>query len=180
MVQQKQPASKQLKILLLLAVVAVGFLAWRYYWNPKLQFLAGLRLEQAQLRGEYARLDEKIKVQKQVEQEWRRWREEGEQLKVLLPSIQELPRVLGNLEDILGRYPLLIESFASGELRKDPGYVVVPLSLRVSGPDAELMALLAELEQFPHLLLIEQVAWQKQPEQSILNLNFALVLLPEG
>jgi len=87
---------------------------------------------------------------------------------------------LGNLEDILGRYPLLIESFASGELRKDPGYVVVPLSLRVSGPDAELMALLAELEQFPHLLLIEQVAWQKQPEQSILNLNFALVLLPEG
>ncbi len=179
MAQTKSNTGSIMKaIIILLLVSAFAFLYWLFYLDPSLDRIKSMREEKSGLEEQVAVLEEKLGKKPEMEQELAGLRKEGLDLETLIPSVAGLPQVLGNLEQMLEEAPVTVETFRTGEIRRELEYSFLEFDINLSGSDSNLMNLLQDLEGFMHLLIVQDVTWHRRDNESHLNLTCKMVLLP--
>lgn len=178
----KAPATRRSKALVwALLLLVCSFVAWRLFLMPLWQEFQEMSAARGSLIAENQRLEQKLNRKTQLEEKWELWQEEARRLEVIIPSLEELPRVLGELESLLHNFPLEITSWRAGEVTRFERHAAISFNLSVNGLDRDLLLLLEELERFPHLLMVESATWDRKEEGgSTLDLIFNLVFLSEG
>ena len=175
--KRRQSLTTREKALLLVALAAVlGFLGWKFVFIPVQGQINQLQAEKDLLQAEVDRLEEKISRKAALEKEWREMEGERERLSIVLPAQDQLPLVLGNLEELIGRYPVKLSLLRTGEFTDQPDYSGISFRSGFEGEDGSLLSLFEELERFPHLLIAEEAAWKREEGKSPnLEVVFTLV-----
>ena len=170
---------REAALLLALLLLTLSLAGWRFLFAPLQQRAADLRREQAALILEQERMLTQLKRGEDLFAAWEAWQSHAETLQTFIPSPDRLPEVLTLLEALLHAFPVTLHSLQIGEIETGEVYAVLPIKLRSSGEAASLLELLECLEQFEHLLIIDQIAWSRgQEENASLDLSFRLVFHP--
>lgn len=175
-------ATRRSRVLVwVLLLLACSFIAWQLFLMPLWQEYREMNATRSSLLAENRRLEQKLNRKGQLEEEWERSQEEGRRLAVIIPSLEELPGVLGELENLLNNFQLEITSWRAGEVTRFERHAAISFNLSINGLHQDLLLLLEDLEHFPHLLIVESAAIERMEEGgSAMELIFNLVFLGEG
>ncbi|HHX86757.1 MAG TPA: hypothetical protein GX693_01105, partial [Firmicutes bacterium] len=165
--KRKQSLTTREKVLLMVALAAVlGFLGWKFVFIPVQSQVKQLQAEREVLQAQVDRLEEKISRKAALEKEWREMKEERDRLSIVLPAQDQLPLVLGNLEELIGRYPVKLSTLRTGEFADQADSSGISFRAGFDGQDSSLVSLFEELERFPHLLITEEAVWKREEGKS--------------
>lgn len=167
-------------VAVLLLVAGAAFIYWLYFLKPSVELIGDLGGEIAALESEIDSLNQKQDQKAIIEQRWQDLQKKEPLLKTRIPGAAELPRVMGTLDQLLRDSPLTLESLDAGELTEGERYRTVPVSLKVSGARKEVLLFLKDLEQFPHLVLIDQAVMERSEKGYRLSVSFRLIFIFGG
>lgn len=176
----KSTTAREKVMLLVVLLAALGFLGWKFVFIPLQNRISGLQADKGLLQEEIDRLEEKIDRKTALEREWRELEKDRERLAILLPAPDQLPLVLGDLEELIGRYPNELKLLRSEGFVDREDYLGFSFRAGFEGKDSSLLSLFEALERFPHLLIASEAAWRREEERSSLEVIFALVFGDQG
>lgn len=167
-------------IIVLLLLVGAGLLYWFFFLRPALAKIGDLRETNAAQVREIAALKSKLAEKPEIEKKWKEISDQEAYLRSRIPRREDLPQVLGTLEELIQSSGLDIETFSAGELQQGEGYLFIPVTLRIGGSAGDLLRLLEELEQFTHFTLTKEASIEEGEGAHRLNVSFNLIFIPEG
>lgn len=174
--KRRQSLTTREKVLLVALAAVLGFFGWKFVFIPVQSQINQLQAEKDLLQAEVDRLEEKISRKTALEKEWREMEGERERLSIVLPAQDQMPLVLGNLEELIDRYPVKLSLLRTGEFADQANYSGISFRSGFEGEDGSLLSLFEELERFPHLLIAEEAAWKREEGKSPnLEVVFTLV-----
>ncbi|MGI6097036.1 MAG: hypothetical protein ACOYBM_02835 [Dethiobacteria bacterium] len=160
MAKLNQQLTRREKILLTIAFVGIiTAIFWHSYLGSALSSYHEIRKQKGELCQRLADAQEYLQRKEVVEEEFASLRLETEKPAILLPG--ELPLAMGELQLLLEETAVSLETLNIGTYQELEAFKVLSLFLQVSGKPEELHELVTKLEDFPHLLLIEGVSWQR-------------------
>lgn len=172
--------SREKVLLLVVLVLALGFLGWNFAFVPLQNRINQLHTERDLLQAEVDRLENKIRQRADLEREWAEMEEERKHLSILLPDQEQLPLVLGNFEDLIDRQPVKMGLLRSEGFVDREDYQGLTFRAGFEGQGSNLLYLFGELERFSHLLITKETTWNiEEDKDSKLEMIFTLVLLEE-
>jgi Tfp pilus assembly protein PilO len=154
---------KKLIILLFTVFLLTGF--WKLggvrYWKE----LSSLRENNSKIKQEIEMLNEVIANRETIE--IARVEAEGNRLRLesLLPSMKLQPEALGNLESRLRNSSATFTTMRINETICQDRFCELSLFAEVTS-QSETISILDQLESFPQLLLIDQIEWRSNGEQT--------------
>jgi len=174
---ETQGMSKREKILLMmLLVLGGGYLLWVFLLSPFLDNFMELREDVEHARAEVDSLEDRLERKPLVEEQLQELEEKQEELEVFLPSVDHLPEVLFNLENLLQDHPEEVEFLQAVNVREEEGRGEVPLEFRVLGSQEDIMSFLEGLEEFSHMAEVQELYWHNGDEIN-LELQLTMVLM---
>lgn len=113
-----------------------------------------------------------------ITNDWENWLEERDYFNQALPLYSKMPHVLGSLEHLLNNYPGSVKDFRIGETSENDRFIMVAVTLALSGTKYQVDKVINDLEMFPYTLIIETADWATADNlQTDLKLNFNLIFL---
>jgi hypothetical protein len=133
-----------------------------------------LYLEQAQIRTELEQLDAVLAGEQQLTASY--LEKEADRLSghKLLPSIDQQPDSIGNLETLINKNSGRLMAIRVSELNSYGDYSAQNISIKIADLKTFPTDLIRQLENYPQLLIIEQLDWQTGAAETgtiYLNLN---------
>ncbi len=161
--RENQGLSKREKVLLLIAaVLGGGYLVWIFLLSPFWEDFQVLQQEKVQVQQEVEILEERLEQKPLIEEQLEERAEDKEELAELLPPVGAMPRVFRNLEETLEDNPVEVTSLSADGVEREEELVMVGFSLGIQSSLNSSIALLQELENFPHLLKIADISWRRE------------------
>ena len=157
--RRKSFNKREISLILLLRLTVLFLAGWKISGTADLAEIKEQLEQQKLIKQESNRLSEIIAQKDIIEVEWTEWQEEQERLNKTVPDRTDLPNVLGNLEDLLNQFHGAVHTLRVGETTDHQQYNSTVLTLSVSDQPDKIRALLHSLENFPHLLIIDSIAW---------------------
>lgn len=176
---KRRMISKRERVLIVLlfsALAAAGFikLGGLSYFRA-LEALDSERREIAALLAESNKL---LATADTIENKWAAVKTDSERLAALIPEMAMQPSALGNLERLLRSSAGTLASLRVEEKISYGDYCALQVNATISDLPALPELLLKRLENFPHLLLIEQLVWEQDGEGAgVLHLQLNLFFL---
>lgn len=167
-------------VLVLLLIVAAAMLYWSLFLKTALSGIGEVRKANAELEQDIAALREKLSQKSEIEKNWQDISGREVYLLSRIPQTLDLPQVLGTLERLVLSSELSLESLNAGEIQDEEEYRFIPVSLRMSGGEAQLLWMLEQLEKFTHMTLTERTTIEVEGDPSRLSVDFKLILAPKG
>ncbi len=167
-------------VFMLLLIAGAGLAYWFFFLKPALAGIGEVRGANTALEQDIAALKQKLSQKSEIEKKWKEISGQEAHLLSRIPQTADLPQVLGALESLVQSSGLSIDSFSAGGIQEGEGYQYIPVSLRMSGGETELMRLLEKLEKFTHMTLTERATIEAGGDSSRLSVDFKLVFSPEG
>jgi hypothetical protein len=156
-----KPLTRREKYLLLALLLTLTILTgWRFLLGPYREKSSALQIEYDSLIGEQSRLIQVLEKQGQARSPQR------------IPFLDEMPRVLADLEDLIRRSPVDLILLESTGLEYQAGYAALGLRLKVAGPARGVLRLIRELEQFTHLSIVDSLDWTGQDDRITMEIFF--------
>jgi Tfp pilus assembly protein PilO len=172
-------SQREAALLLALLLLALAWAGWRFLCAPLSQRYTALRREHAALLVEEEAFLDRLRSAEAISAVREQQHSRAEALQASLPSPERLPVVLSRLEALLGASPVSLDTLQVAEMEAAEGCAASRVRLRLSGEREALLKLLESLEQFEHLLLIDQLGWFRSGETAdSLDLSFRLFFHP--
>ncbi len=174
----KKAALGKREYYLLLIIVLLGIFTTGWYFKGAALYkeVKTLHLEQSNLQEKKEPLLAVLQNRELIEAKWNLLCEQREGLNNIIPPLLELPLALANLETVLENHTVAVHSLRIGETDFKEDHATVELNLNLSGRPHILQAMLRDLEQFPHLLLLEKIRWfNHNNADTTLELQFKMV-----
>ena len=177
MKKKKRALSRREAVLLLLVFgLAVLFSGWKFVYRPWVDTYRSLREEKSALQETIARLERELDRQPEIEAEWRRRHEAGRALEETVPALDQIPRVLAELEELLQKENVAITRLVVSGIQRLENQAVVSFQLGLEGEQQNTLTMLARLERFNRLLVVDSVAWKNNDSGKwTMDLMFALL-----
>ncbi|NLA04826.1 MAG: type 4a pilus biogenesis protein PilO [Firmicutes bacterium] len=173
----------QSKIVTAIAVVLLAagaaLLYWLYFLKPAFKEIGALQGEIAALEGDIESFNEKLDQKAIIENRWHELQDAERLIKTRVPGTDDLPRVMGQLDKLILSSPLQLEALDAAEIEKGERCRFIPVSLKITGSRKNLLIFLKDLEQFPHLVLIDEAAIERADDTQRLIVGFRLILASE-
>jgi hypothetical protein len=137
-----------------------------------------LYLEQAQIRTELEQLDAVLASEQQLTAAYLETEADRMSGHKLLPSIDQQPDSIGNLETLINKNSGRLMAMRVSELNSYGDYSAQNIAIKIGDLNAFPANLIFQLENFPQLLIIEQLEWQTgDTETGTINLSLSLYYL---
>ena len=174
--QKKSRSKREIFLLTLLLITAVAAICWHFYGSKLYSDINSLQAELNTLETEIERFKYLQNEQAAIEGQWLELESLSKELLTALPSEEELPRVLEQLETTIALSRQQISSFKIGELYPGDKLSTIDISISATGPASHLERLLFELETFPHSLVLKNINWVNQEAgQATANVELRLL-----
>ncbi len=161
-------------ILLLLTVFLV--LGWNLLGKATYDEILGLHEQLSLMRQEETDLKMLIDQKVELELKWSGWQEQKDYLNRAIPSNAEIPFVLVSLEELLMNLPVNVQEFSASDTSNPLGYSSTTLKISIAGSQDQIQEAFRCLDEFPSLLLIDSLAWNKTSEKEVrLDLKIRLI-----
>ena len=174
--QKKSRSKRETFLLALLLITAVAAICWHCYGSKLYSDIKNLKAGLNALETEIERFKNLHNEQTAIEGQWLETESLSKELLTALPSEEELPRVLEQLETTIALSRQQISSFKIGELYPGDKLSTIDISISATGPASRLERLLFELETFPHSLVLKNINWVNQEAgQATANVELRLL-----
>ncbi len=177
MKKEKRFLSKREAVLLILVLGLAALLsAWKFVYLPWHDTYRSLQKEKSVLQEKIDQLEQELRRKPEIEAEWRRWNETGRELEETVPTLEQIPQVLADLEVLLQKENVAITRIVVSGIQRLENQAVVSFQLGLEGEQRSTLNMLSRLERFQRLLVVDSVAWKKNDsEKWSMDLMFALL-----
>lgn len=164
---EKRSRTKR-EIFFLVLVLSLGllFAVWKFVYLPWQSHYQAMREEEKALESTIEQLEQKLGQKEEIETQWRQWIEAGRQLEKMVPSLEEIPQVLADLEALMDDEAVQINSLTVGAVQDLDREAVVTFQFGFDGEQENTVQMLFDLERFHRLLAVNSVAWHKKDQES--------------
>lgn len=171
----EKESSRREKILLTLLTLGLPlFLFYQFYYNPSQEKIKILGEDIKSLELEIAKLESFVKKEKELTTQLKERKIFLEEVKLILPTEQEIPKLLKDVSLTAKKNGLEILSFTpKGEEKRDY-YNVIPFDIHLKGNFYDILKFLNEVERLPRLVKLNSIELlpQEKEEKLIMKGNF--------
>ncbi|MGM0688864.1 MAG: GspMb/PilO family protein [Bacillota bacterium] len=165
-------------LILILAAAVMIFLGWHFTGADLYSDINELLIKRENLRHDQSALQSIVQGKEEIEKTWAVLQLEKDNLYTLIPDLDQLPLVLGRLESLLNNHAGALQLIKIGDTNYNEDYVTVGLTLHLAGQTDHLQNLLQQLEEFPHLVIADQISlFNFSNTESKLELQLKLVFI---
>ncbi len=137
-----------------------------------------LYLEQAQIRAELEQLDAVLASEQQLTAGYLETEPDRQRYQKLLPSIDQQPFTIGDLEKLINKGPGRLLTMRVNEMNNYGDYSAQNISIKIGDLNPFPADLILQLENYPQLLIIEQLEWQTgETETGTISFSLSLYYL---
>jgi len=175
-INKKNPTSARETVLLSVLIAALMItLFWHSFGSTIYSDFASLYRKREPLLADINHFQRIVDNRETIENEHADLADETVRVNTLLPAFSGLPVVLGNLDTMLSKYSDSILSVKAGDINHEEDYITMAFTLQAKDQVLWLQAIISELEQFPHLLVIDNLRMSDLDSyESILDISFHL------
>ncbi|MDW7728827.1 MAG: hypothetical protein SCJ94_02300 [Bacillota bacterium] len=148
---------REIALLSVLVAVLMISLFWHCFVSSMYSDLNYLYQEREQLLADINHFQKIVDNKESIVNERANLEDEAVRVNTLLPAFSELPVVLGNLDIMLSKFSDSIISIKAGDINHEEDYTTMSLTLQAKDQAWRLQNIVYELEQFPHLLIINNI-----------------------
>lgn len=162
----EEERTKREKILLVLVTIFLPlFLFYRFYYQPTEEKIKRYKEEIKTLELEIGKLEGYVKKEKELEAQLQKRKEFLEEIKEILPTDKEVPKLLKNISLKAKEAQLEIINFTPiGEEPKDY-YTVIPFEMQVKGYFPNIIKFLNSVETMSRLVALEGIEFAPQEKE---------------
>ena len=140
--------------------------------------IRNLYLEQSQIRAEIEQLDAVLASEQQLSASYQETAPDLQRYQKLIPSADQQPAAIGDLEKLVYSSSGRLIAMRVNDSNDYDDYRAQNIAINVGNLIAFPDDLLLQLENFPQLLIIEQMEWQTgETESGTINLSLSLYYL---
>lgn len=140
--------------------------------------MRNLYLEQSQIRAEIEQLDAVISNEQQLTASYQEKSAERLRYEKVMPSTDQQPASIGDLEKLIYSSSGSLIAMRVNESYDYGDYSAQNISLKIGNLNTFPDDLIMKLQNFPQLLIIEQLEWQtEETEAGTINLSLSLYYL---
>ncbi|MEN3039434.1 MAG: type 4a pilus biogenesis protein PilO [Candidatus Kryptonium sp.] len=172
----EKTSSRREKILLfILTVIVPAFLFYRFYYGPSQEKIKVLQDEIKKLELEIAKLETFAKKEKELEEQLKQRKIFLEEIKQILPTEQEVPKLLKDVSMLAKKNGLEIINFTPrGEERRDY-YNIISFDIQTKGTFADTLRFLNEVERSTRLVKLNSLEITPTDREEKLTAKFNYV-----
>lgn len=159
----EEERTKREKILLVIMTIILPlFLFYRFYYQPTEEKIKKYKEEIKTLELEIAKIETFAKKEKELEVQLVKRKEFLEEIKDILPTEKEVPKLLKNISSMAKQAQLEMINFTpKGEEKKDY-YTIIPFEMQVKGNFPNIIKFLNSVETMSRLVTIENIEFAPQ------------------
>jgi Tfp pilus assembly protein PilN len=140
--------------------------------------IQNLHLEQSRIRTEIGQLDAMLANEQQIKANYLETAPDRQRYQKLIPSIEQQPAAIGDLEKLIQGGPGKMLTARVNEIHSYDEYSVQTITFTIGELPFFPEDLLLQLENYPQLLIIEQLNWQTgETDAGTINLTLRLYYL---
>lgn len=154
----EEESTKREKILIIIVTLILPvFLFIKFSYLPQREKIKTLREELQKLELERAKLEDLLKKEKLILGQIEERKRFLEEVKNILPSEKEIPRLLQKVSQIAKANKLEILKFTPQTEQKKDYYEIIPFNMELRGKFMDLLKCLNEIESNPRLVTLKEL-----------------------
>lgn len=153
----KNLSKREIVLIIILMIGLLVLTGWKFSGISFYARMSDLLEQRALIKGQISIINSILAEKNDIEAEWAKWQSEQIRLNQAVPDLADINDVLGKLDAHLNRFPGTIHSFNVNEINDMDQYSEICLTLSVSDRADEVNKLLYRLENFPSLLIIDNI-----------------------
>jgi Tfp pilus assembly protein PilO len=176
-----QKKNKEKFLIMLVLISGIICAGWHFGGSDYARKISDLRFEQQRLVEEIKILNALENERTRIESEWSESNLEKDRLIKAIPPIYEFPGVLGSLEEMLDSFSESLHFLRVGDMEYEDNHIKVNISLDITDQPRRLQNLLRQLENFPHLLILDRLEWGSSDGGEVeMQLSLKVILFNPG
>lgn len=176
--RKRRISKREAYLILIFLFLLIATAMWHFSGALYYAEIKDLLEQRAELEQETALLNSILEQKDQINADWLIWQGDRDRLNRAIPEREDLAAVLGKLDAHLNLFEGTVNKFNIGETTDHLQYSTISLYLSVSGSKDQVQLLLQNLETFPHLLIIDSIAWAATADELVkLDLLFRLIFM---
>ncbi|MCS7150522.1 MAG: type 4a pilus biogenesis protein PilO [Caldimicrobium sp.] len=168
-------SSRREKILLFIVTVIIpAFLFYRFYYAPSQEKIKGLQEEIKKLELEIAKMEIFAKKEKELEEQLKQRKFFLEEIKQILPTEQEVPKLLKDVSMLAKKNGLEILNFTPRGEEKRDYYNIIPFDVQIKGTFVDTLKFFNEVERLARLVKLNslEITPLEKEEKLTAKINF--------
>ncbi|MCX7613330.1 MAG: type 4a pilus biogenesis protein PilO [Caldimicrobium sp.] len=157
-----------------MTVIIPAFLFYRFYYAPSQEKIKGLQEEIKKLELEIAKMEIFAKKEKELEEQLKQRKFFLEEIKQILPTEQEVPKLLKDVSMLAKKNGLEILNFTPRGEEKRDYYNIIPFDVQIKGTFVDTLKFFNEAERLARLVKLNslEITPLEKEEKLTAKINF--------